>query len=338
MTNATKTLSIVFVGTLLLALGVSWRGSDTSSEAFQGQLLPVDTSVVQAVRIERANEPSVRLEQGDGGWSVVPSDTSVAFPANEEAVRRLLSSLPGLQVDAVVTRQSSKHPRYGVDSTGTAITMLGSGDETLGQLIVGRTRIRRPQSRNQGRSRMRQMRRRRGTPITYVRSPNRTDVYSIEQSLQSITSRSVEDWRDKVIWNVDRADIQRVDFTFPGDSSFTMRRPSNSDTSSAVGPSTWVAGGDTLASRKATFALRTLSTLEANSFASGVAPNEVGPARHTIRLHLSDGTQRTLQLRPAPSGDAYRATAEGYNYVARLQRDTWDSRVLRQRAAYLDSN
>jgi hypothetical protein len=163
-------------------------------------------------------------------------------------------------------------------------------------------------------------------------------VYSVEQSLRSIASRSVEDWRDKVIWDVDRADVQRVDLTFPGDSSFTMRRPSASDTSSAVGPSTWVTGGDTLSSRKVSSALRALAPLEADGFATGRSPDEVGPARYTVRLHLADSSTRTLQLRPAPSGQAYFGTADGFDYVARLQRDPWDRRVLQGRTRFLESD
>jgi hypothetical protein len=293
---------------------------------------------VQAVRIERSNQPSVRLERQNNSWTVVPSDTSASFPASLEAVDRLLSSLPTLQVDAVVTRQEDKHPRYGVDSTGTSVTMFGEGGERLGQLIVGRTRIRRPQSGGQGQSRMRRMRRRRGTPITYVRSSDRPDVYSVEQSLQAIASRSVEDWRDKMIWDVDRADIQRVDFTFPGDSSFTMRRPSARDTASAVGPSTWVSAGDTLSSRKVSSALRPLAPLEADGFATGRSPDEVGPARYAVRLHLSDGSIKTLQLRPSASGAGYLGTADGFDYVARFQRDSWDRSVLRGRTSFLERN
>ncbi len=334
MTNATKTLSIIFAGTLALALVTSWNWSDPSSAAFQGRLLSVDTSAVRVVQIDRSGGPSVRLKRGADGWRVASGDTTSGFPASRDAVHNLLESLPSLQVDAVVTRQSSKHPRYGVDSTGTTITMLGDGGEALGQLIVGRTRIRRPQSGGQGRSRRR---RQGGTPITYVRTPEQAEVYSVERSLRSFASRSVEEWRDKVIWDVDRADIQRVDFTFPGDSSFTMRRPSVGDTASTVGPATWVAEGDTLARSKVSSTLRTLATLEADGFATGTSPSEVGPSQYEIRLHLSDGAKRTLRLRSAPEGSGYYGTTDEFEYVARFQQDTWD-RILRGRTAYLDAN
>lgn len=337
MTNATKTLAIIFVGTLVLALASTWSWSGSSSAAFQSDLFSVDTSAVEAVRIDRPNGPSIRLERADSGWSVTPSDTSAAFPASPGAVADLLNTLPSLQVNAVATRQAERHPRYGVDSTGTTITVLGAGDETLEALLVGRTRVRGPQSQGQSQNPMQRMQRPRGTPITYVRHPERPDVYSIEQSLQSITSRSAEDWRDKRIWAVDQSEIQRIDFTFPGDSSFTMRRTAPDDTASAVGPATWVSEGDTLSNTETSPMLRTLSAPEADGFATGMSPDGVGAAVYSVRIQLADGSEHTLDLRPAPSGNAYLGTAEGFPYVARLQMEPWNRTVLQGRSGLLDN-
>lgn len=334
MTNATKTLALLFAATVALAALTSWGGDGTSSAAFQGRLLAVDTSAVQAVRIERSDGPTVRLRRSDTTWVVAPADTTATYPAAPQAVNQLLTTLPSLQVSAVATRQPDNHPRYGVDSTGTQITLLGSGDEPLGTLIVGRTRIRRSQSQGRTQNPMQRMQRRRGgTPITYVRTPDRPDVYSVEQGLRSLTRRGVEEWRDRRLWAVDRTTIQRIDFTFPGDTSFTMQRAAPSDTASAVGPSTWVSRGDTLSSGEVSSTLRTLASPQADGFVEGTRPDDLGEPRYRIRLHLKDGSQRTLRLYP-PTDGAYRGVAGGFDYVVRLQTSTWDE-VLRGRSAFL---
>ena len=337
MTNATKTLALLFAGTVALAVVTSWSGSGPSSAAFQEQLLAVDTSAVQAIRIERSDGPPVRLQRTDTTWVVAPTDTAATYPADGRAVTQLFDTLPSLQVSAVATRQPDNHPRYGVDSTGTRVTMLGTGNEPLGSLIVGRTRIQRPQSQGRSQNPMQRMRRRRGgTPITYVRAPDRPDVYAVEQSLRTVANRSVEDWREKRIWAVDRSDVQRIDFTVPGDSSFTMQRAAPDDTASAVGPSTWVSRGDTLSSSAASSVLRTLSSPQADGFVIGTTPDALGEPRYQIRLHLRDGSRRTLRLYP-PSDGAYRGVASGFEYVVRLQTSTWDE-VLRGRSALLPDN
>jgi len=328
MTNATQTLALIFAGTL--ALATSWSWSTASSAVFQNKLFPVDSSAVQAVRIDRSEQSSIRLERTSDGWTVSPADTSTAYPAGTESVEQLLGTLPSLQVSAVATRQPEKHPQYGVDSTGTTIAMLGEGDELLGELIIGRTRIQRPQG-NQGQSRMR-----RGTPITYVRASDRPDVYSIEQSLRRLTTRRVEGWRDTQIWSVNRADIQQIDFQYSADSSFTIRRTTQRDTAAA--PDVWISAGDTLARGEVTSLLSTLSAPRADGFAEDMRPQDLGDTPFTIQIRLSDGTRRTLHLRPSPSEQHYEANAEGYPYVAELQASTWDQSVLRGRSAFLKNN
>ena len=335
MTNATKTLALVFAGSVALALATSWSWSGTSSAAFQANLLAVDTSAVQAVRIERSDGPSVRLERGDDGWTVAPADTSATYPASTQAVSDLFRSLPNLEVGAITTRQADKHPRYGVDSTGTRIAMLGAGGEPLGELIVGRTRMRRPQRQSRAQNPMQRMRRRRGTPVTYVRLPDRPDVYSVEQSFGTITSRNVEDWRDKQIWAVDRAQIRRIDLRYPADSSFTLRRAAPSDTTAAATPDTWVSAGDTLRTSDVSSMLRLLSSPTAEGFVEGATPNAFGDALYTIRLQTADGSQRVLRLRPGPGDQHYVATADGFPYVVELRKSPWDNSVLRGRSALL---
>jgi hypothetical protein len=334
MTNATQTLALIFVGTLALALATSWSGSTTSSAAFQQELLAVDTSAVQAVRIEEPPGAPVRLERTSGGWAVAPADTSATYPASSQSVDQLLRALPSLPVSAVATRQPDKHPRYGVDSTGTTVTMLGANDEALGRLVVGRTQMRRPQGGGQRQNPM-QRRRQPGTPVTYVRAPGRPDVYSVEQSLRSVASRSAEDWRDNRIWALDRSQIQQIDFRYPADSSFTARRTSQNDTTAA--PDQWVSAGNTLSRSSTSSLLRTLSALEADGFVNDQSPGDLGTAPYTIGVHLSDGTQRALHIRPGSEDRHYIATTDEYPYVMELQKAKWDRSVLKGRSALLDN-
>lgn len=333
MTNATKTLALLFVATVALALATTWGSGSPSSAAFQGSVLEVDSAQVQAVRIERPDAPTIRLEKSSGSWSVAPGDTSVSYPASRSSVERLLGSLPSLEVSAIATRQTDKHPRYGVDSTGTRVTMLGAGNEPLGSLIVGRTEMRRSSSA-QRQARFRRGRGR-GVPITYVRSPEAPDVYSIEQPLNALVGRSVEEWRDKTIWNLARSQIERISFQYPADSSFTIERAA--DTTGGTSTN-WVSAGDTLSTTAVSSLLRTVSSPEANAFAEGVSPESLSDAPYTVRLHLSDGSRRALRIRPAGNGSDYLLTADNYPYVARIRASRWDRVVLQGRDAFLQDD
>ena len=338
MTNATKTLAIIFAATLALAVASSWSWSGSSGASFQTELLPVDTSAVQAMRIAQGDGPTVRLQKADDGWTVRPDDAESSYPAQTSSVDRLLNTLPSLPVKAVATRQTDKHPRYGVDSTGTTVTLLGSGDEELGALLVGRTEFR---SRNEsdGKSSPMQRMRRQGTNITYVRAPDRPDVYSVEADLESMLNKSVTDWRDKTIWGVAQSDIQRVQLTTTGDSatadtSFRFQRTVPSDTAASPKP-TWISDGDTLSTDAVSSVLTTVASPRASGFAENTAPEDLSNPTHTVRLRLSDGSEHTLTLYPDPtSSDTYLATASDYPYVARIQKRRWDD-VFTPRSTFL---
>jgi len=338
MTNATKTLALLFAGTVALAAVTSWGGDGPSSAAFQGRLLGVDTSAVQAVRIERSDGPTVRLQRSDTGWAVAPADTAATYPAAPQAVTQLLTTLPSLQVRAVATRQPDNHPRYGVDSTATTVTLLGSGDEELGRLLVGRTEFQ-SRNKNKGKTNPMQRMRRQGTSVTYVRAPDRPDVYSVEASLESMLNKSVTDWRDKTIWGVAESDIQRVQLTTTGDStaadtSFRFQRAVPSDTAAGPKP-TWLSQGDTLSTDAVSSVLTTLASPRASGFADDTAPEDLSTPTHTVRLRLRDGTERTLKLYPDPtSSDTFLGTASDYPYVPRIQKRRWDD-VFKPRSAFL---
>jgi hypothetical protein len=312
MTNATKTLLALFATLLALTLGVRWTQSPTASEAFQGPLLTVDSTQIAGLSL-RPQAPSSPLQvaRGDTTWTVRPPDTSAAYAADRPTVENALQTLLSLTPSAVVTRQRSKHARYGVDSTGTHVAVQTDDGKTLRTVIVGQSQ---PGSR-------------RAAPTTYVRIAGRPDVYAVNQMLASTLPTSTAAWRDKSVWRVDRARITRVDFAYPADSSFSIRR---------VGGGTgWVSSGDTLASRAVSRLLRPLSVLNANGFAEGRSPSQLAP-RYTLRLHMEDGTTRAVRLQPTGSG-TYHAAASGYPHVFTVSKNRWDRAVLQPRAALLAS-
>lgn len=335
MTNATKTLALFFVASLALAFATTWSGSGPSSAAFQDKLLAVDSSAVTAVRIDRPNA-SVRLERSGEDWTVGPDAESARYAAQTQSVQRLLNKLPNLQVRAVATRQPDKHPRYGVDSTGATVTLLGSDDNPLGTLRIGRTEFQgSEQSQQQKPGPMQQMQQNRGTQVTYVRVPDQNDVYSVEASLSSFINRNVEDWRDKSIWGVAQSNIQRVDLTMAGDStaatnrSYLLQRAAESDT-------TWTSNGDTLSTDAVSSLLRIVSSPRANSFANDKSPDNLNNPLYTVRLQLADGSERTLKLYPdSTTTNSYFATASDYPYVARVLKNRWDDSVFKPRSSLL---
>jgi hypothetical protein len=64
---------------------------------------------------------------------------------------------------------------------------------------------------------------------------------------------------------------------------------------------------------------------------------DLGEAPYTIGIELADGSRRTVQLRPDPTGQNYVATASGYPYVVEFRKQSWDRSVLQGRSAFLEN-
>lgn len=314
MSNATKTLSAVFVGLLVLTGLTEWLGSPSASEAFQRTVVTLDTAEVQTLVVDEPGDTApIRLSRSADGWTVTRGTDGTPYPASRSAVERALETLSTLQANAVVTRQSSKYARFEVDSTGTAVTAVDADGDALAELVVGRSSFANRR------------------PNTYVRPVGDPSVYEVGGVLTSRLGKDVEGWREKRVWRLVRRAVTQIDFEYPADSAFSMQRVM-ADSASA-----WVSAGDTLRPGTVGQLLDELATLDATGFAENLTPDTFGEARYTLRLHFDGGAQRVLRLRPSDeeAEAGYYATASDYPYVFEVRRSTWDDRVLKSRADLL---
>lgn len=314
MTNATKTLGVLFVGLTALTGLTAWLQGPSASEAFRRTLVALDTAAVQTLIVQPTpDEAPVRLARADAGWTVQRGPDGPAYPADAEAVRRALDALAALRANAVVTRQPEKHARFQVDSTGTWVTARDADGNALAELVLGRMHFAQ-----------------RRQPNTYVRPAAEPAVYEVEGMLNTRFNNDVEGWRAKRVWSLDRSRITRIELDYPADSAFAIERATT-----AAGTA-WLSRGDTLQTGAVGQLLDELATLDAAGFADDLTPEAFGAAPYLVRLHLDNGTQRAVRLRPAEDdASVYRAVATDYPYVFEVRASTWDRRVLQGRAALL---
>jgi len=306
MTNATKSLLIVFVSLLVITGLVKWAGNSSSSEVFQTQIVEVDTAQVNRIVIETPTQNrTITLRRGDPGWSVTGSGSGESYPADAAAVERALGQLNELNVKAVATRDPEKHTRFKVDSTGTRVTLYDEDNELAG-LVLGAPQI---VSRSEFNS--------------YVRPSDEDAVYTVEGFLGSTFGRDLDGWRDKIVWELDQDRLSRIDFLYPADSSFSIEK---------AGENNWVSGEDTLQSGPVSRLTSRLATLRAGGFVDSLGTDRFGSELYAIQVRLDNGVQKTLRLKPA--GDAsneYRAVATDFPYLFTVNRSSFDSAVLRSR-------
>ncbi|MDX1618870.1 MAG: DUF4340 domain-containing protein [Balneolaceae bacterium] len=310
MTNATKSLTIIFVSLLAITAMVKWIGNPSSSEAFRTQLIEVDTTRVDKIVVETPTEDRrITLRKTDNGWQVTGNSDGESYPADAASVERAMEQLHGLNVQAVATRDPEKHTRFKVDSTGTKVGLY-DGEAELAAIMIGAPQI---VSRREFNS--------------YVRPAGENAVYTVEGFLGSIFGRDVDGWRNKVVWDLEQDKISRIDFQFPADSSYSITK---------AGENAWVSGSDTLQAGSLSTITRRLGTLRASGFVDSLSVEQFGSELYAIRLQLDNGVRKELRLKPAgDDATVFQAAATDYPYLFTLNKSTFENAVLKGRSELL---
>lgn len=305
MTNATKTLGITLI-VLLVLLGLDIGLSHTgSSEAFVGKLIDVDSADVNRILIQNVTEEaSVELVKNNGSWEVKTEEEHYHADANK--VKRAFSTISNFKVKSVVTRNPSKFSRFRVDSTGTLVSLF-NGDKELTRFVVGAPQIQGQQGFN-----------------TYVRPAYSNETVAVEGFISSHFSSKTDEWRDKRVWKLNRGEISEIEFTFPGDSSFSMTRSGEG----------WYSLTDSVSQVKADRLLQKLADLNASGFTGEKPP--LSEPLYQLRFTLDNGTQYALKFSPIEDeSNYYQVEATGYPYIFKLSKSIWDRNVLAGRKALI---
>ncbi|TNE72472.1 DUF4340 domain-containing protein [bacterium] len=306
MTQATKTLSIIFaVSVLLVFLRVTFKGTG-NSEALSGTVLTFDKPQVNRVEVRTPEHGLITLQKKLSGWSVQKNGDSSEYPADASAVDNALEQISNLKPKSLLTRNEADFSRYQVDTTGTEVRVF-DGNKELAGVILGRFNFVSQQEFN-----------------TYVRAIDKNEVVSVNGFLSASFGKNLDGWRDKNVWNADSKAVVQIDLGFPGDSSFTMRK---------VAENSWVSGFDTLSISRVNMAVNQLAKLKANAFVYDQAPEAFVPGVYHFVAHLDNGMKQELWLNPKTETE-FVAKASGFDYLFILNKSSLSNSLLRGKAYF----
>ncbi len=218
---------VVILGAVGMLLRSGSGGIGATGEAqrvFDG----LDASTVDEVRIEAPGSETV-LSRGEGGWTVS------GYPADVEAVARMLSTVSGLSVGDLVAANPANHDRMGV-SADSALTVTFIAGDLSRTILLGKSG------------------RRFGT--AYFRLPGQDRVWLLEGDLRAALVRDLDAWRDRVIVSLDTTSVARLVVERDGD-GYALER----------GDSVWTfAGGGAVESGAVVGILTELARLTATGF------------------------------------------------------------------------
>ncbi len=202
-------------------------GGQDASQLMEGLLHDVRGEDVSTVRIVSRDESTVLLQEG-GRWTVN------GFDADSAALLRLWEAFAQASVATLVSHNPDNHPRLGV-TPDSAWTITLDGDLTL---FVGN-------AGNQLRT-------------TYLRRDGTDETYLVRGGLRSAVTRTVFDWRNKVVLAIDTSAVRRIEIQREG-SLYQLDREEGA---------AWMLDGVNADSRVMTGLLQELAELVVTGFAS----------------------------------------------------------------------
>jgi hypothetical protein len=130
--------------------------------------------------------------------------------ADEAVAETMVEDLVNLVPERVAATRPGAWNNYEVgDSTGLLVRVMGEKKELLG-LIIGKFSYQQPVQPNA----------RTGKLTTYIRRTDQEEVYAIDGFLRATFTMDIKSLRNKQLIPVGKHDIKRLDFYYPGDSSF----------------------------------------------------------------------------------------------------------------------
>ena len=182
---------LILLGVLVVLLIVYLIVNSARDVTYQPEaFLKIDTTEVSGFSITNEHG-TIKLRKSGGIWRLAEP---VDYPAEARFVDDLMKKIGAMEIETMISRDPEKASMFEVDTAGVEVAVL-AGADTLGQFIVGKM------SDNYSN--------------TYCRKIGEDTIYLIRGTFTGQLKRQAKDWRDKVILEMDKALISRLDFQYP---------------------------------------------------------------------------------------------------------------------------
>ena len=203
----TKTLLALF-GVLLVLVVILQLVKNHSGEGnFRSKIIETDTADITKITIlpKKANDKVVLTKTGNS-WDVVSQGKT--YKADQNMIKNILGEIAKLQAERIAANDKSEWEKYQVSDTAALHVSIDSKGKSAENVIIGKFSYQQnPQKFT-----------------TYVRLVGEKEVYAVNGFLSMTFNRSANDFRDKTLVNVRPESITDITFTYPADSSFTLKQ------------------------------------------------------------------------------------------------------------------
>ncbi|TRX70372.1 DUF4340 domain-containing protein [Carboxylicivirga sp. M1479] len=252
-----KTLSWVFLGLLILTVGIKVLDNRRGVNTLKTELFNIEENVITSVIVKpkMLNGKSIELKKNNEDWRVVSDGKS--YNGDAVTIEQLINQLNGLKPIRLASQTKDGWDKFELtDSLSTEVQFMGAKGE-LAKIYIGKFSYSQPKTNPM--MQQNPYMRPQGTMTSYVRYNDEKEVYAVEGFLGSSANRNVDAFRDKTLLKTNKTNINKIEFSYPADSSFTMVKNEG----------VWMSNGIQLDSASVANYLSGITSLKGNSFTGG---------------------------------------------------------------------
>ncbi len=215
-----RTLIIVFVILAIIVAVLKFIDYQKGDKTFRSDLIKVDTSEVTTINFfpKSTNFKQVELSRNGKTWNVKYNNKS--WSADPAIIKSILSQMSEMKTERIAATDKSKWKELGVSQEAGVRVQIKENRKTVADFIAGK--ISYSQSSNPYYQR--------GSMNTNIRLLNSGDdkVYAVSGYLGMMLNREANSFRNGLIVSIDRNNINKITFQYPGDISFVLYKKANS--------------------------------------------------------------------------------------------------------------
>ncbi len=261
---STKTLIVIFGVLLVVTLVIFYGDLGNTKRTFRDELITIDTAAVSKMVITPKTKTygEVELTKVDGQW-YVKVDEKLTVPVPSNKIVSLYNQFATVKPSRMATRNKDKWAQYEVDETNATRLRIWEGSSMALDIMLGKFAFKQPRSIS-----------------SFVRLTDENDVYEIDGLLAASFNSDANSYRNPAIIKGTYKNWNRVDFSYPADSSFTLVKVDNK----------WKEGNTLVDSANTTTWLRMAASLSGRTYVDYPDPELVKKPTHVITVETEVDT------------------------------------------------
>jgi hypothetical protein len=216
-----RTLLILFLVLAIIAVIMFFYDRNKGERSFKSELFTVDSSKVTEITVYpkgKTVDPLHLIKTGKAWEIKTPKNT---YPADTTVIQRILGAVSKVMPERVAGTGKSSWKELEInDSLGTHVVLSQSSD-IVADFWIGKISI------SQGNGQQMYGRNQNIIFKSHVRVSGDDRVYVVDGFLSMMFSDQPAIYRNRVVFKVDKNNITKLTFVYPGDSSFVLAKTGN---------------------------------------------------------------------------------------------------------------